>query len=166
VPSGAFAQTGAEAVTLTSANTASIGNGGVSGDSAVLGIGINISNAVGTKTNATFPSPLAVTITGSFSPTDTVVYYNATTATWATLTGVTVTASEISFNITTDPDIAILAASTTTATTAPNTPVSGATTVHTGKPFFLEEVIAGALILFGLGALVRMRRRRPSTQRG
>jgi hypothetical protein len=163
VPSGAF--TTSEEVTITSADVTGIGDGGVTGDSAVLGIGINITDPTGeTKVTSTFSPALTVAITGSFSATDAVVYYNHGTGTWDTLTGVTVTATEISFSITADPDIAVLASSSTS--TAPGAPVADATTVHTGKPFLLEEIIAGVLVLFGLATLVWVKRRRPSPQRG
>ena len=171
VPSGAFTQ--AECVTLTSANTSGIGNGGVSGDSAVIGLGINVSSncstgsaLTGTSTSGPWVSALQVAINGTFNPSDTVVFYNVQTGTWQPLTGATISATSITFNITADPDVAVLAPGSASSGATPT--VANATTVATGKPFLLEEIIAGALVAFGLAALFvfRVRRRRPSTRQG
>jgi hypothetical protein len=163
VPSGAFTQ--AENVTLTSAVTSGIGTGGVSGDSALLGIGINITDpSSGDKVTGTFTPALTVTITGTFSASsDAVVFYDDTTSAWNALTGATITATEVTFSITADPDVAVLGP----ASASSDSPaVAGATSVTTGKPFRGEEIIAGALVLFGLVALFWVWRRRPSTRRG
>lgn len=157
-PSGTF--TSGMDVTITSGNAGAIGNGGVSGDTAVIGIGINITDpTTGDKYTGTFPSPITVTIAGTFNPSDAVVLYNATTSSWQTVSGATVTASEVSFTITSDPDVAVLSPAATQTGA-----VAGATTVTTGKPFRLEELIAGALVLMGIVALWRLTRRRPSTR--
>lgn len=78
--------------------------------------------------------------------------------------GVSVANGSASISLTSDPVFAVVPspAKATAASPAPTTSssVPGATSVHTGKPFFGEELAAGAAALIGVGGLVEALRRR------
>jgi hypothetical protein len=174
VPSGALTE--ASVITITSGTTTAVS---ANGENAVVAIGINVTDpSTGDKFTGTFANPIAVTISGTFSPADTVVAYDTTSSSWQTVPGAVVTNGQVNFTITSDPDLAVLASASSVSTTANSTPasgtaasattadppVAGATQVTTGKPFLLEEIIAGALIVMGALALVWLKRRRPSNR--
>jgi hypothetical protein len=163
VPSGALTED--SEVTITSGTASAIGNAGVSGDDAVIGIGINVTDTSGTKFTGTFGTPISVTISGTFNPADSVVLYDVTSSSWQTVSGASVTSGLVSFSISSDPDIAVLAPEAATSSVVDTPPVvAGATDVTTGKPFLLEGILAGALILTGTVAFLRLRRRKTSNR--
>jgi hypothetical protein len=117
------------------------------GDSIVLAFGINFC-ANGAKVTGTFSQPVTVTITNpSIRPGQTLYLQ-----TGSGLTPVTaqIVNGSLSLTIDSDPDFVLVAAVQTTGVTV----ISGATTVVTGKPFLLEGIVAGVLVLAGVLLLV------------
>lgn len=169
VPVGAFPN--GAIVTFTSGQTSAIGNAGTTGDNAVLALGINFYDpnaSTPTKLSPVSGDPVSVAIAGTFAASDAVVQWNTTSAAWQPLSGAQVSASSVSLSITSDPDIAVLSATTanaTTSTTSASLAAAGDTSVHTGKPFLLEEIIGGLLVVGGSMALWLFTRRRTSARR-
>jgi hypothetical protein len=152
VPAGALTQ--AAQVVLTAGDVSQIGSAGQAGKDAVVAVGISVM-VNGTKFTGTFPTPITVTIAGNFASGDEVVVYDPSTAGWSPVPGATIANGTATFEITSDPDVAVLA-STSSA-------VSGATSASTGKPFILEGGVATALVVGG--SLFAWRFRRPRQTR-
>jgi hypothetical protein len=183
VPAGAVAEP--VDVMLTAGSPSEIGNVGVNGASAVLALGVHVtSQATGNTFTAAFAKPATVTVSGSFNASDTVMQYNVSATRWELLSGAVVTTSQVHFNVPGVVDVAITgaaapqnakavaatpvdasgaAATGTPAATAPAAtaaPTAGTTTVDTGEPFLLEEIVAGFLVLLGLVSLLLLTRYR------
>ena len=130
-----------------------------SGSSALLAYGITLL-LNGQKDTATFSPPLKVTISNpKITAANSVVIWNAATGAFepasqaTTVSGTTVGAGSVTFDITSDPYTALLAASSTSSSA-----VAGATTPTTGFPWITELVLGLALIAAGLLVVVRLRR--------
>ena len=181
VPPGAVTQP--TAVALTWGTPSEIGDAGVSGDSAVIAVGVAATNpATGNPLTVAFGHPVTVTITGPFNAGDTVVAYNVSAAHWAALPGAAVTASTATLSMASGSDIAVMKVSsssgakavvvtpvtvtpTTLATVAPVAAApatTGTTDVSTGEPFLFEEILAGTLVAMGLASLIILTGRRRS----
>ncbi len=152
VPAGALTQ--AAQVVVTAGNVTQIGGAGQVGKDAVVAVGISVM-VNGTKFTGTFPKPITVTISGNFAAGDQVVVYDPSTGGWSPVPGATIANGTATFQITSDPDVAVLA-STSSA-------VSGATSASTGEPFVLEGGAAAALVVGG--SLLAWRFRRPRQPR-
>ena len=153
VPAGAFTQPAQ--VVLTAGDVAQIGSAGQAGKQTVVAVGISVL-VNNTTFTGTFPKPITVTIAGNFATGDEVVVYNPSTSSWSPVPGATIANGTATFSITSDPDIAVLA-STSSA-------VTGATSASTGKPFLLEGGAAAALVLGGTLFAFRFRRPRQPRQ--
>lgn len=150
VPPGAFPD-GATVAILDTSSTAVA----PTGDTLVLAFGIAFC-VDGTKFTGTFSPPATVTVTNpAIRPGQT--FYQQTGTTLTPVPGVTISNGSLSFSVSTDPDYVLVASITTNATVIP-----GATSVVTGKPFLLEGLVGGALVLAGgllLALFVRVRLR-------
>lgn len=153
VPAGAF--TGPVQLVMTDASSSAVAAAGGASTVVTFGVGFYVN---GTKVTGTFP---AVTITVS-SPSITAgsTVYLVTASGLQAVSGASVKAGSATFTITSDPviEVATPAAASATATGAA---ITGATTAQTGKPFFLEGLIAAGLFALGtlllVGLLVRRR---------
>jgi hypothetical protein len=152
VPAGALTQPAQ--VVLTAGDVSQIGSAGQAGKDAVVAVGISVM-VNGAKFTGTFPTPITVTIAGNFASGDEVVVYDPSTAGWSPVPGATIANGTATFEITSDPDVAVLAPTSSA--------VSGATSASTGKPFILEGGAATALVVGG--SLFAWRFRRPRQTR-
>jgi hypothetical protein len=179
VPPGALTQPLVFSVTWGSPSE--IGDAGISGDKAIIAIGISATNpATGSPQLGFFAHPVTITITGPFSSGDSVVSYNVTSAQWSAVSGAAVSASKATFSTTSGVDFAVMGVSSASgakavvaAATVPTTPTTaapvapapvaaptasvvstGTTEVDTGEPFLFEGIVAGTLVLVGLASLI------------
>ncbi|MHB8318856.1 MAG: hypothetical protein ACYDEP_06465 [Acidimicrobiales bacterium] len=154
VPSNSF--TSPIQIVITAGNCPQIGNAGVPNYNCFLAFGVIVEQN-GQKYTGTINPPANVTVAlSSINTTDKVVGLNTSNSTYGPISGVSISNGNLSFSISSDPYIAVLApvaASSTTST------VPGATTVTTGKPFLLEGSLAGLLLLVGISLLVWSTRR-------
>jgi len=158
VPAGAF--TGPVQLVVTDAAGSELTPPG--GGTVVVTFGIGFYEN-GTKVTGTFP---AVTVTVS-SPSITAgsTVYFVTGGGLQAVSGVGVKAGSATFTITSDPVVEVATpvsavAAGTTGSGTTGSAIAGATTAQTGKPFFLEGVLAVALASFGSLLLVASRLRR------
>jgi len=153
VPAGAF--TGPVQVTITDASASSVTP--PSGATTVVTFGVGFYQN-GVKVTGTFP---AVTVTVS-SPSITAgsTVYFVTGSGLQSVSGAAVKAGSVTFTITSDPVVEVATPVSAAATSAAGAAISGATSAQTGKPFFLEGLLAAALAVFGSLLLVAFRLRR------
>ncbi len=156
VPAGAF--TGPVQLTVTDASASSVAP--PSGGTTVVTFGIGFYQN-GSKVTGTFP---AVTVTVS-SPSITAgsTVYFVTGAGLQAVSGAAVQAGSVTFTITSDPVVEVAtpaSAAASGAVGATGVAISGATSAQTGKPFYLEALVAAALMAFGSLLLVALRLRR------
>jgi hypothetical protein len=147
VPSGAF--TSPTQVVVTDATGSAVAPSGGGTPVVTFGVGFYVN---GTKVTGTFPA-VTITVTSASIKAGCTVYI-VTGTTLQAVSGASVTNGSATFSITSDPTVEIATASTGT------TPIVGATSVQTGKPFLLEGGIAAALLLVGGLLLIRSRHRR------
>lgn len=148
IPSNSF--TSPIQVVITAGNCAQIGNAGVTNYNCFLAFGVILIQN-GQKYTGTITPPANVTVSlSSINTTDKVVAFNTANSTYGSQSPVTIGNGTITFPISSDPYIAVLAPVSASSTTS-NVP--GATTVTTGKPFLLEGSLAGLLLLVGIGLL-------------
>lgn len=158
VPAGDFPNPVQAVLTNASGSSVTPASGGTV--VATFGIGFYEN---GTKVTGTFPAVTVTVTSPSITAGSTVYLVEGTTLVAAS--GASVKAGSATFTITSDPTVEIVAPVATTAAAAASTsatPISGATTAETGKPFLLEEGIAGALVAFGAALFVGLRLRRRS----
>jgi hypothetical protein len=152
VPAGAF--TGAVQVVITDATSSAVVPTG--GGSVVVTFGIGIfSNGV--KVTGSFPA-VSITVSSPSIVAGSTVYL-VTGSGLQAVSGDSVTTGSATFSITSDPTVEVATTATATAAAASATPIVGATTGETGKPFLLEGGIAAALMAIGAVLLVGVRRR-------
>jgi hypothetical protein len=155
VPAGAF--TGPVQVVATDASSSAVAAPGGGSTVVTFGIGIYVNGA---KVTGTFP---AITITVS-SPSITAgsIVYLVTGSGLQSVSGDSVKAGSATFTITSDPviEVATPAGATTAAGVAAGSAITGATSAQTGKPFFLEGLLAVGLLALGTLLLVALRVRR------
>ncbi len=151
VPAGAF--TGAVQVVMTDASSSAVVPPG--GGTAIVTFGIGIfSNGV--KVTGSFPA-ITITVTSPSITAGSTVYL-VTGSGLQSVSGDSVKAGSATFTITSDPTIEVATTTAAAATTAA-TPIAGATSSATGKPFLLEGGIAVALVALGTTLLIAVRRR-------
>jgi hypothetical protein len=157
VPAGAF--TGPVQLVVTDASSSAVAAAGGASTVVTFGVGFYVN---GTKVTGTFP---AVTITVS-SPSITAgsTVYFVTASGLQAVSGDSVQAGSATFTITSDPVVEVatpVAISAAAGVTATGAAITGATSAQTGKPFFLESLIAAGLLALGtlllVGLLVRRR---------
>ncbi len=159
VPAGAF--TGPVQVVETDATSSAVTPPG--GGTPVVTFGIGIF-ANGVKVATSFPA-VTVTVTSPSIVAGSTVYL-VTADGLQTVSGASVTAGSATFSITSDPVIEVATTTAATATaataagTASGTPLTGATSAQTGKPFLLQGGLAAVLCVAGALMLVMARRRR------
>jgi hypothetical protein len=139
VPAGSF-PSGAQVAITTGPAPAVI----PSGDVLVLQFGVNFC-VNGSKYQGTISPPVTVTVTNpGIHPGQTLYIQEGTTLVPAQAN---ISNGFLTVTVTSDPDF-VLVASSTGATVIP-----GATTVVTGKPFLLEGLLAGVMVLLGSALL-------------
>jgi len=151
VPAGAF--TGPVQVVETDASSSAVTPPGGGAPIVTFGIGIF---ANGVKVTGSFPA-LTVTVTSPSIVAGSTVYL-VTGSGLQSVSGSSVKAGSATFSITSDPTVEVAAPAGAVGTTAA-TPIAGATTGQTGKPFLLEGGIAAALCAVGVLLVVGARRR-------
>ena len=155
VQAGTF--TGPVQVVVTDASSSAITPPGGASIVVTFGIGFYVN---GTKVTGTFP---AVTVAVS-SPSITVgsTVYFVTGSGLQSVSGAAVKAGSATFTITSDPvvEVATPPAAAAAAATGSGSAIAGATSAQTGKPFFLESLLAGGLIALGTLLLLALRLRR------
>ena len=151
VPAGAFR--GDVQITLTAPDLGAIP--AAPGFKVVAGVGVGVS-ANGVKYSGTFLKPITIDITAPGITTSSAVGMWSGSA-FVADAGSTVTAGMAS--ITMDNDAAFAVESPTTSTTT----VPSATSPVTGEPFLGEGILAGLLMLGGIGAMFAARRRRTAS---
>jgi hypothetical protein len=148
VPAGSFPDGAQVAIVEFSAAVAP------TGDSIVLAFGIDFC-VNGAKYQGTFSPGATVTVANpAIRPGQTLYQQIGTTLVPLTAQ---ISNGSLSFSIDTDPNFVLVAAVGPAATIIP-----GATNVVTGKPFLLEELVGGLLVLVGSTLLflrLRLRRR-------
>jgi hypothetical protein len=116
-------------------------------DIIVLSFAVNFCEN-GAKVTGTFPVPVTVTVTDpAIKPGQTL--FMVTPGGLVPVPTASIGTGSFTLTITGDPEF-VLVTSTTTV-------IPGATTVVTGKPFLLEGIIAGGLVLVGSLLLLRLR---------
>ena len=115
----------------------------------------------GQKLNTSFPNPITVTVTDSAIAAGSVVSYLSGTS-FVTAPGWTTSTGQATGSFSVDVDYLITMPAASTAAPAAGSPVPGATTAVTGKPFLAEGAAAAGLV--GLGAYGLIRRRRSLRQ--
>lgn len=149
VPAGAFPTT--VTVTITAPDLAAITP--TAGFTVVNGAGILV-DLSGSPYPGTFLKPLTATFAESrITAASVVVVWNG--AAFVTDPDSTAAAGVATVSFDTDPDFAI-----ETPVSVPPTPVPTATVPVTGEPFLGEGIVAGVLILGGVGGVFLSRRRR------
>lgn len=134
IPNGTFNQP--VQVTITAPQLSQIGSAGFTGYSAISGAGVFFS-VNGNPILGTFAKSVSLTIQSSaLSSNDKVVEQQGNQ--FSNYTNVTTSNGSTTINFNTDPAFAVLAPT-----------VTGATSPSTGKPFIIEGILAGALILGG-----------------
>jgi hypothetical protein len=145
VPSGDFS--GGVQVSITDTSTTATAP---AGDTIVLAFGVNFC-INGNKVTGAFAAPVTVTVTDpAIAPGEKLFLQTASGL--VPITPASIGTGSFTVTITSDPDFVLVAA-------AVATPIPGATSVVTGKPFLLEGLIAGGLVLLGCGLLLRLRLR-------
>jgi len=152
VPPGTFNQN--VVVTIFTPDLISIGDAGIDNYHAVAGLRFIVT--VGSSLySGPFDHFVTFTLTSrSITSASKVVIWNGTS--FVTYSDATVSNGQAVIRVDSDPDFAVLSPNV-----AP-TVIPSSTTVTTGEPFFGEELLAGVLLLVGLGGLfvvVRKRRR-------
>jgi hypothetical protein len=143
VPSGDFSGGVQVAITDTSSTATA-----PTGDSIVLAFGVNFC-VNGSKVTGTFATPVTVTVTDpAIKPGQSLFIQTANGL--VPVTPGSIGNGSFTVTITGDPDFVLV--SNAVATVIP-----GATAVVTGKPFLLEGLVAGCLLLLGCGLLLRLR---------
>ncbi len=137
---------------------------GINGYTAYACFGVEILDTTNASIYETaLNSPMILTASGPMILPQTaniLAMYNPLYSLWNTIPG-NITGG-ININIASDPDFALLAQSTTSASSTTGT-VSGATTATTGKPFIGEELGAGAIgiaAIFGAVMLYKTKKKR------
>ena len=157
VPAGTF--TGAVQVVTTDASSSAVAAPGGGTTVVTFGIGVYVNGA---KVTGTFP---AITITVS-SPSIVAgsTVYLVTGSGLQSVSGSSVKAGSATFTITSDPVVEVATpAAATAAAAATGAAITGATSAATGKPFFLETLVAAGLLALGTLLLVALRVRRRTT---
>ena len=147
IPAGAFADPVQAVLTDAAGSGVVPPNGGTS--VVTFGVAFYVN---GTKVTGAFPA-VTITVTSASITAGSTVYL-VVGASLQAVSGASVTNGSATFSITSDPVVEIAAASTSSL------PITGATSVQTGKPFLLEGGIAAALLLVGGLLLIRARLRR------
>jgi hypothetical protein len=149
VPAGSF-PAGAQ-VAIIDTSTIAIAP---TGDTIVLAFGVDFC-VNGAKFTGTFSPPATITVADpAIKAGDTL--YQQVGSTLILLPNVQVSNGSLTFTIDSDPDFVLVTATTTGGL------IPGATTVVTGKPFLLEEVVGGLFVAIGgvlLMLFVRLRLR-------
>jgi len=156
VPAGAF--TGPVQLVITDAAASAVTPSG--GATVVVTFGVGFYEN-GTKVTGTFPA-VTVTVTSSAITAGSTVSF-VTGGGLQAVSGASIKAGSATFTVTSDPVVEVATPVSavpagTTGTTG--SAISGATTAQTGKPFFLEGLLAVALASFGFLLLVAVRLRR------
>jgi hypothetical protein len=157
VPAGVFT-TPTQVTVYAPTNLGSIGG--------LAGIEVVFSDPATGKSlsGATLKTPIDVIVSSSsIAKGDVVEVFNGSS--FVDYTGTYSTATDsANIEVTSDPTFALVPPpKTTVPASSQSSTVPGATTVHTGKPFFGEELAAGAAGILGLAAIgtaVGVRRRR------
>lgn len=153
VPAGAFQ--GPVQVVITDASSSTVTPS--SGGTVVVTFGVGFYQN-GTKVTGSFPAVSVVVTSPSITAASTV--YFVTGAGLQSVSGSAVKAGSAAFSVTSDPVVELVTPVSATSTAGPGSAIPGATSTQTGKPFFLESILAGGLIAFGLLLLVGLRLRR------
>ncbi|HXR53902.1 MAG TPA: hypothetical protein VN793_02530 [Acidimicrobiales bacterium] len=144
VPSGALPDGTQVAITDTSSTTITVPNG----DTIVLDFGVNFC-VNGAKFTGTFATPITVTVSDpAVKPGQTL--FVQTPGGLVPVPSASIGTGSFTLTITGDPVFVLVAATNPTV-------IPGATTVVTGKPFLLEGIVAGGLLLLGSLLLLRLR---------
>lgn|GEM_PF-4455992 len=157
VPGGAV--TSPIQVVITEGNTSGL-TGLPAGSSAALAYGITFLQN-GQKYTGTFKPPITVTINNpTITSANGVVIWNAPTSSFVpvsqagNLSAVNLANGALTFSVSSDPYIALLAATSSVSTAA----VPGATTPTTGMPWLAEAGIGSLLVAAGCVLALRLRR--------
>jgi hypothetical protein len=153
VPAGDF--TVATQVSIVSGTLSAL-TGLPGGATPVVAIGV-VFMQNGVKVTGTFPSPIKVTITNSsITAADQLYVFQNGSAVPATsdvnISGITVADGSVTFMVTADPYVAVLALASSSGV------VPAATTAATGAPILTEGVLGGLLMVGGLLLAWRLRR--------
>jgi hypothetical protein len=141
VPAGDFP--GGTQVAIVSVSGVTVPNP----DVIVLAFGVNFC-VNGAKVTGTFPEPVTVTVTDpAIKPGQTL--FVVTPGGLVPVPSASIGTGSLTLTITGDPDFVLVAATSTV--------IQGATTVVTGKPFLLEGIVGGGLVLLGSLLLLRLR---------
>jgi hypothetical protein len=140
-------------VIITDASSSSITP--PAGGRSVVTFGIGIFEN-GSKITGTFPA-IAVTVTSTAITAGSTIYF-VTGMTLQSVGGASVTTGSAAFTITSDPTVEVVAPINAVSTT----PIAGATSGQTGKPFLFEGGVAIALVSLGGLMLVALLVRRRS----
>ena len=141
VPAGDFP--GGAQVAITGVTGVTVPNP----DIIVLAFGVNFC-VNGAKVAGTFPEPVTVTVTDpAVKPGQTL--FIVTPGGLVPVPSASIGTGSFTFTITGDPEFVLV--------TATSTLIPGATTVVTGKPFLLEGIVGGGLVLLGSLLLLRLR---------
>jgi hypothetical protein len=143
VPAGALPSTGTQ-VSLNTPSVITVPNG----TSLVLAFAVNFC-VNGTKFTGTFATPVTVTVSlPAIKPGQSL--FEQTAGGLVPVTPSSITNGSFSVTITGDPSFVLVTAATSTL-------IPGATSVVTGKPFLLEGLVGGAMLLLGSLLLLRLR---------
>lgn len=141
VPAGDFS--GGAQVAILSTSGITVPNP----DVIVLSFAVNFCEN-GAKVTGTFPVPVTVTVTDpAIKPGQTL--FIVTPGGLVPVPTASIGTGSFTLTITGDPEFVLVSATTTV--------IPGATTVVTGKPFLLEGIVAGGLVLVGSLLLLRLR---------
>ncbi len=153
VPAGAF--TGPVQVVVTDASASNVTP--PSGTTTVVTFGVGFYQN-GVKVTGTFPA-VTVTVASPSITAGSTVYF-VTGSGLQPVSGAAVQAGSVTVTVTSDPVVEVATPVGAAATGAAGTAISGATSAQTGKPFYLEGLLAAALTAFGALLLVALRLRR------
>lgn len=146
--------------------TKSLPSLGLSSYLPVGGTGISVLLDNGRQFSGRFGRPLAITLAGAKFGLQGERVVELTGPTSFLNLPTVLSPGRVTFSITADPDVVVLAPTRLAAATVVSTPratsvPAGATSVHTGKPFLGEGIAAGVLALTGaILVAVGLRRRR------
>lgn len=140
------------------ATTPSLAGLGYGNYKAVADFGINLLDSNGAKLSGPFNKSVIVAFNGPGLGARGEQVIELTGPDSAKAVPFALGSGSVTVSISSDPDLAILAATGGAAGTVAT--VNGATSQHTGKPFLAENVAAAGLTLVGLSSLALSRRRR------